>query len=82
MNKSSASIGVNATGLTKQDDTASTTVVSDSGNANPDSNFRYDATLGGYVYNLKTTGLTIGTWTVSFKAAGYNVPHALKFDVR
>ncbi len=81
-NQSATAIVVKATGLTKQDSTASTTIISDAGNANPDSNFRYDAALGGYIYNLQTTGLTAGTWRVNFTATADNVPHAVRFDVR
>jgi hypothetical protein len=43
----------------------------DSGNANPDGNFRYDATLGGtggYIYNFSTRGLTTGTYAIEFTA--------------
>jgi hypothetical protein len=41
----------------------------DSGSANPDSDFRYDPTLGttgGYVYNLSTKSLSTGTWMLTF----------------
>jgi lipopolysaccharide export system protein LptA len=51
----------------------STGTVEDAGNANPDSNFRYDATLGpsgGYIFNLKTSGLRTGTYSLTFTAAG------------
>jgi len=43
----------------------------DSGNANPDSNFRYDSTLGGsggYVFNLSTKSLSAGRYVLSFYA--------------
>lgn len=33
----------------------------DTGNANPDDNFRYSEDLTGYIFNLKTTGLVPGT---------------------
>ena len=52
------------------------------GSANPDSNFRYDATLNGYIYNLSTSGLSSGTWQLNFKVAGDPIPHAETFDVR
>ena len=39
--------------------------VQDAGNANPDSNFRYDATLKGYIFNLSAKGLPSGIWTLS-----------------
>ena len=41
----------------------------DSGSANPDSDFRFDATLGGtggYIYNLSTKSLSTGTWKLTF----------------
>ena len=79
-NKSSAGIVVNATGLTKQDDTASTTVVSDAGNSNPDSNFRYSS--GGYVFNLKTTGYAPGTYVLTFRVAGDPAAHTVQFRIQ
>jgi hypothetical protein len=56
-NMSTADIVLNATGLTKKDNTASR-IVEDAGNSNPDSNFRFDAVLAGYVLNLSTKGLS------------------------
>ncbi|MFL6351776.1 MAG: hypothetical protein ACJ74Z_07990 [Bryobacteraceae bacterium] len=47
-----------------------TGTVEDAGNASPDSNFRYDATLGpsgGYFFNLKTSGLRTGTYNVHLR---------------
>ena len=47
-----------------------TAPVVDSGNANPDYTFRYDATLGGagggYIFNLNTKGLASGQYILSF----------------
>ena len=80
-NVSAAGIIVTAAGLTKLDGTASVEV-EDAGNANPDGDFRYDATLAGYSYNLGTAGLTTGTWRLSFTVAGDPTPHAVQFDVR
>jgi probable HAF family extracellular repeat protein len=43
--------------------------VADAGNANPDSNFRYDATIGGtggYIFNLSTKSLIAGKYILSF----------------
>ena len=54
----------------------------DSGNANPDSNFRYDTTLGGYIFNLSTSGLGTGTYTLSFTAGSDPTTHAVQFQVR
>jgi len=57
----------------------------DSGNANPDSNFRYDAALQGYIFNLSTKGLGSGTWELSFSAAGDPAPvgtHGVRFGIK
>ncbi len=57
----------------------------DSGNANPDSNFRYDAGLQGYIFNLSTSGLGAGTWQVSFSVAGDPAPagtHSVRFGIK
>ncbi len=80
-NLSAAGLVVSAGSLTKVDSTASS-AVEDAGSANPDSNFRYDAALAGYIYNLSTAGLTTGTWQLSFTVAGDPVPHTVQFDVR
>jgi hypothetical protein len=47
---------------------STTAQVTDAGDANPDSNFRFDPTLGGsggYAFNLKTTGLSTGTYALA-----------------
>jgi hypothetical protein len=44
-------------------------LVEDSGNANPDDNFRYDPTLPGYIFNLSTKPLGSGTWKLSFRSS-------------
>jgi uncharacterized Zn-binding protein involved in type VI secretion len=44
-------------------------LVEDSGNANPDDNFRYDPTLPGYIFNLSTKPLSSGTWRLSFRTS-------------
>ncbi len=59
--------------------------VMDTGNANPDNNFRYDSGLGGtggYIYNLKTTGLSTGTYNMYFTAGSDPVLHAVQFQVK
>jgi hypothetical protein len=61
---------------------AATGEVEDAGNANPDDGFRYDASLGGYIFNLKTTGLATGTWKLEFTAGGDGLTHAVQFQVR
>ncbi len=73
---------VNATTLVQRDSTASPQPANEAGNANPNNNFRYDASLGGYIYNLSTKGLGTGTWVLSFTVAGDPVAHSVQFDVQ
>ncbi|HKS68119.1 MAG TPA: hypothetical protein VJR26_12840, partial [Candidatus Acidoferrales bacterium] len=52
----------------------------DSGNANPDSDFRFDPTLGpsgGYIFNLQTKGLSGGTYGYTFTATGDGQTHPI-----
>jgi hypothetical protein len=52
--------------------------------ANPDDDFRFtnfDGS-GGYVYNLKPTGLTTGFYLVIFKAGNDPSTHAAQFRIR
>jgi hypothetical protein len=80
-NTSSPGVTLNSVGLVKIDNTASTTVDTTT-SATADRDFRYDAGLGGYIYNLKTTGLTTGTWQLNFTTSGDGVPHSVRFDIR
>ena len=83
-NVSSASIAVNALKTTRTSATVDGPV-QDSGNANPDQNFRYDASLGGtggYIYNLSTRSLATGTYTLSFQAGSDTSVHTLRFEVK
>ena len=71
-NLSSSSIIVHATGISQTSNLISGPA-EDAGSSNPDSDFRYDQTLGGtggYIYNLKTTGLTTGTYRLNFTVLG------------
>jgi hypothetical protein len=68
-NISSSSLVVHALRVVMRSGSASSDVV-DAGNANPDSDFRYDANLAGYIFNLKTTGLTTGTYDLYFTVGG------------
>lgn len=55
------------------------------GNANPDNDFRFDATLGtagGYIFNLKTTGLTTGTYELDFTVTGDTSTYGATFQVK
>ena len=82
VNVSNAASTLIASGLTKIDSTPAAVPAEDSGNANPDRAFRYDASLDGYIYNLSTKGLTTGTWALTFTVNGDPVPHQVTFDVR
>ncbi len=58
--------------------------VEDTGNANPDSDFRFDSTLGpsgGYIFNLSTQGLASGTYNLLFTAGSDPVTHSVPFGV-
>ena len=65
---------------------ATSTTVSDAGNANPDSGFRYDSTIGGsggYIFNLSTKNLQPGRYGLAFSAS--NDPgflYSLVFEVK
>ena len=81
---SSSSIMLHATSVT-QVSTSTSGTVADSGNANPDSNFRFDAGLGstgGYIFNLSTVGLSTRTYNLNFTVTGdasvYSVPFQVK----
>ena len=60
--------------------------VEDSGNANPDDNFRFDPTLGpsgGYIFNLSTKGVPTAMWKLTFTVSGasfgtYNLGFGVK----
>ena len=59
--------------------------VEDSGNANPDNDFRFDSTLGGtggYIFNLSTKGLATGTYNLNFTVTGDSAAHAATFQVK
>ncbi len=58
--------------------------VQDAGDANPDNNFRFTNFdgAGGYIFNLKTTGLTTGTYVLSFKAGDDPTIHTTQFQLK
>jgi len=65
--------------------TSTSEVLHASGNTNPDNDFRFDSGLGptgGYIFNLSTKGLTIGSYLLSFTAGVDPSPHTLTFQVR
>jgi len=83
VNMSSQNIVVTALGIS-QLSTAAPEEVEDAGNANPDDNFRFTNFDGGggYIYNLKTTGLTTGTYVLIFSVAGDPITHSTQFKIR
>jgi len=59
--------------------------VEGSGNSNPDNDFRFEAALGstgGYIFNLKTTGLPPGTYSLNFTVTGDSWVYGVNFVVR
>ncbi len=80
-NLSDPAVVVHASSVYQADSSAVADIVPDAGNANPDQDFRYDADLGGYIYNLKTTGFGLGTWVVTFTVNGEVRPQLLR-DLR
>lgn len=80
---SSSAIVVHATSLTAVSGFSQTP--DDTGNANPDNDFRFDATLGstgGYIFNLSTGGLASGTYSLQFTAGSDPVTHSVNFGVK
>ncbi|HEV2762914.1 MAG TPA: MBG domain-containing protein, partial [Pyrinomonadaceae bacterium] len=83
-NLSAADVSVRAVGVSLAG-TDATGTPEDAGNANPDQNFRFDPTLGdtgGYIYNLKTTGLAPGTYNLHFTVGGQPHVYSTQFRVR
>jgi hypothetical protein len=76
---SSPAIVVHAVGVTQLTSSAPAQL-NDSGNANPDFNFRTTGT--GYIFNLSTKGYPTGTYLLSFTATGDPAPHTVQFSVR
>ena len=82
INASSPAVVVTADQLTLVSSNTSGAVM-DAGNANPDSNFRFDQTLGpGYIFNLQTKGLSTGTYNLTIRITDDPQPHLLQFQVR
>jgi microsomal dipeptidase-like Zn-dependent dipeptidase len=79
VNLSSSSIVLAATGVTLVS-TSAPGPLEDAGNANPDHEFRFVS--DSYIFNLKTTGLSTGTYALTFTATGDPIPHQVQFQVR
>lgn len=83
-NVSAPNIAVVATGVSL----ASTNApgeLTDSGNANPDFNFRYVSDLGGtsgYIFNLSTKGYGTGTYNLYFRVGSDSVTRTVQFQVK
>jgi microsomal dipeptidase-like Zn-dependent dipeptidase len=75
-NLSAASIPVHAVGVTRMSTNTPVEL------ANPDFDFRYDATLGGYIFNLSTKGFSAGTYALLFTAGNDPTTHTATFAVR
>lgn len=59
--------------------------VEDTGNANPDADFRFDSTLGpsgGYIFNLSTNGVPSGTYALQFTVGTDPTLHSATFGVK
>jgi hypothetical protein len=80
-NVSSPSTVVHAVSVIQISSQASTNF-GDSGNANPDFDFRYDASLGGYIFNLQTTGFGTGSYLLRFVAGNSPTIYSVGFQVR
>jgi hypothetical protein len=79
MNVSSAGTVVHALNIQQISTMAYGDVIT-SGNANEDNNFRFDN--GAYILNLKTTGLSTGTYNLYFTAGDDPVLHSVQFQVK
>jgi YVTN family beta-propeller protein len=55
--------------------------VEDAGDANADSNFRYDSTNNHYIFNLSTANLAVGRWLLSLTVTGDPVVHTVGFTI-
>jgi microsomal dipeptidase-like Zn-dependent dipeptidase len=80
-NLSSPSIVLHATGVTRTSNNTPA-ALEDSGNANPDFDFRYDAGLGGYIFNLSTNGFAPGSYLLNYSVSGDPTGHTAAFAVR
>jgi hypothetical protein len=80
-NLSSPAITVQAQSVTMVS-TNAPAPLDDSGNANPDFDFRYDPGLAGYIYNLSLKGISTGTYNLNLMVSGDPVPHSVPFQVK
>jgi hypothetical protein len=76
---SSPNIAVTAVALA--DANGNPVPLNSAGNANPNNLFRYDPSLGGYIFNLSTKGLAAGNYTLYFTVGNDPTRHSLTFVV-
>lgn len=79
VNASSAGIVLTALKVTNAATNSVSTPV-DAGRANPDQRFRFDS--GAYIYNLKSTGLEPGAYTLTFGVTKDPMTHNAPFQVK
>ncbi len=81
-NISSPNIDVTATRLDLVTGSGTTQVaLQNSGNANPNDQFRYDSSLQGYIFNLSTKDLGAGEYDFSWMAGDDPTTHVLNFQL-
>lgn len=80
-NLSSSSIILQAQSVTVASTNASGPL-DDSGDSNPDFDFRYDSTLPGYIFNLSLKGVSTGSYNLNFTVSGDPVTHSAGFQVK
>jgi PKD repeat protein len=78
-NVSSASVPVVATAVYLVS-TSAPGPLADSGNANPDNQFRFAG--GSYIFNLSLKGFTEGTYAMAYTAGSDPTTHTVQFQVR
>ena len=80
-NLSSPSVTVHAVSIARVSSNTPATL-DDTGNANPDLDFRYDASVAGYIFNLNTKGYASGTYSLTFTAGADPTLHSAPFAVK
>lgn len=80
-NSSAPAITISALAVIMTSTNAAETL-QDVGNSNPDSAFRYDSTLSGYVFNLRTNGFATGSYEMIISVSGDPKTHNLPFQIR
>jgi hypothetical protein len=81
-NLSSPNIRLTAVRLERVNpDGTRTQVTLQEASANPGNLFRYEAGLGGYIFNLSTKGLAAGTYEFTWTAEGDQTVHTLQFRI-